>query len=65
MKNPMWRAVLPRQCTKPSAIGSRPGLSRAPLDSGLSRSGRSSHSGYRIRVHPIAIKMLRIQFMSP
>ena len=65
MKNLMWRAVPPRQGTKRSAIGDRTGSSRVPLDTGLSRLGRSSHTGYRIRVHPIAIKTLRIQFMSP
>jgi hypothetical protein len=65
MKNPMWRAVPPRQCAKWSAIGDRTGSSRVPLDAGLRHSGCSLHSGYRIRVHLIAIKTLRIQFMSP
>jgi hypothetical protein len=65
MKNPMRRVVLPRQGTQRSAIGDRTGTSRVPLDTGLSRLGHSSPSGYRIRIHPIAIKTLRIQFMSP
>jgi len=65
MKNPRRRAVPPRRCAQRNTIGARTGSSRALLGTGLSRLGGSSYSGYRIQVHPIAIKTLRIQFRSP
>jgi hypothetical protein len=65
MKNPTGRAGLfPRWMQRRAASGLG-GSGRGRRSIRFTRAGRSSHSSYRIRVHPIAINTLRIQFMSP
>jgi len=65
MKNPPWRAGLFPCGMKRRAASGLGGLGRGLWGIRFTHAGRSSDSSYRIRVHPIAIKTLRIQFMSP
>jgi hypothetical protein len=65
MKNPPWRAGLFPLWIKWPATRGLGGSDRVLWNTHFTRAGYSWHSSYRIHVHPIAIKMLRIPFMLP